>query len=416
MAQEILAAAQVLIPGAAGRFFERTGEEDTFHLVASAGVREPEGGLTLRFRPGEGLIGIAVATRQPVTSEDVTQDPRFINKAWAATEGLISCIVLPLVYGDRVTGSLAIFTRARHDFTDEEIALLGSFAGQAAIALENARLHSAAVRRGEELGALLRAARTVMAGLDLQEMLGRIVGEAAQIAGTPHAKVLLVDRDAQVLRLGAVAGRPSAMLEGLRLPLGTGLSGIVAASGQPLYVPECQHDPRNVYADQDRELGLVTYLGLPIMIRDEVVGVLTFNTTHPRQYGPDELAYLASFAAQAAMAIQNARLYQEIQQHALTLDARVRERTAELEKALQVKAQFLANMSHELRTPLNFILGFAQLVQGGSAGPLTPKQAGYLDRIQQGGKRLLELVNDILDLSLVETGKSRAQLEAVPVA
>ncbi|MBI4737348.1 MAG: GAF domain-containing protein, partial [candidate division NC10 bacterium] len=330
VAQEILAAAQVLIPGAAGRFFERTGEEDTFHLVASAGVREPEGGLTLRFRPGEGLIGIAVATRQPVTSEDVTQDPRFINKAWAATEGLISCIVLPLVYGDRVTGSLAIFTRARHDFTDEEIALLGSFAGQAAIALENARLHSAAVRRGEELGALLRAARTVMAGLDLQEMLGRIVGEAAQIAGTPHAKVLLVDRDAQVLRLGAVAGRPSAMLEGLRLPLGTGLSGIVAASGQPLYVPECQHDPRNVYTHQDRELGLVTYLGLPIMIRDEVVGVLTFNTTHPRQYSSDELAYLASFAAQAAMAIQNARLYQEIQQHALTLDARVRERTTEL--------------------------------------------------------------------------------------
>ncbi len=416
VAKAILEAAQTLIPGAAGRLWEQVGDGDAHRLVAGIGLQEPESGGTRLIRPGEGMIGIAVATRQPVISQDVTCDPRFINQAWATTECLVSCVMLPLVHAVQVRGVLALYTRAPHDFTEEEVSLLQSFAGQAVIALENARLHSAALRRGAELEALLRATRTVMAGLDLQEMLSRIVGEAAQIAGTPHAKVLLVDRDAQVLRLGAVAGRPSAILEALRLPLGTGLSGIVAASGQPLYVPECQHDPRNVYTDQDRELGLVTYLGLPIMIRDEVMGVLTFNTTHPRQYSPDELAYLASFAAQAAIAIQNARLYQETQQHALTLDARVRERTAELEKALRVKAQFLANMSHELRTPLNFILGFAQLVQGGSAGPLTPKQAGYLDRIQQGGKRLLELVNDILDLSLVETGKSRPQLEAVPVA
>ena len=107
-----------------------------------------------------------------------------------------------------------------------------------------------------------------------------------------------------------------------------------------------RHRGGNPFAEWDRETGIVSHLSLPIKSRGEVLGVLTFNTAEPRQYGADEMAYLASFADQAAIAIENARLYGEIQQHADTLEARVRERTAELENALRVKVEFLGKMSH----------------------------------------------------------------------
>ncbi len=258
---------------------------------------------------------------------------------------------------------------------------------------------------------------------DLHESLDRIVEEASRIAGTPHVKVLLLDKETQVIRLGAVAGRPAAMLAGLQFPPGIGLSGIVVATRQPLFVADCQHDPRNVYAEQDRELGLVTYLGLPIEIRGAALGVLTFNTTAPKIYSPEELTYLTSFANQAAIAIENARLYETIRQHAATLEVRVQERTRELEttndqlqEASRHKSEFLANMSHELRTPLNSVIGFSELLLGQGIGPLTDRQARFLGHIHESGKHLLQLINDILDLSKVEAGKLVLFPEALPVA
>jgi PAS domain S-box-containing protein len=308
-AREILAAVQLLIPGTVGRLWEWASEEKALRLVASMGLRDPEGGRPPNLQPGGGLAAVAVATRRPAVSRDVTRDPGFINQTWAAAEGLVSVIILPLAYRNQIAGLLALYTRESHEFTDEEVRLLTSFAAQAAIVIENARLHSAAVRRGAELEALLRATGSVMSGLDLQAILDRILAEAAEISGCSHVKVLLVDCETGTLQVGGLQG--TAMAGGDRLPLGIGHSGIVAATGQPLFCEDCPNDPRNAYAERDRELGIVTYLGLPIRSRDEVIGVLSFNTTTPRKYNPDEMAYLTSFADQAAVAIENARLYEE---------------------------------------------------------------------------------------------------------
>jgi signal transduction histidine kinase len=154
-----------------------------------------------------------------------------------------------------------------------------------------------------------------------------------------------------------------------------------------------------------------------------VVGVLILNTTAPRAYTPEELAYLTSFADQAAIALENARLYQQIQEHAISLEARVQQRTAELAEAnLQLqeasrhKSDFLANMSHELRTPLNSILGFAQLLLEQTGELLSAKQTRFLTNIFTSGQHLLQLINDILDLSKVEAGKFVLQPEALRVA
>ncbi len=420
-AREILDAVQVLIPGTAGRLWEWEDEENVLRLVASVGLRHPEGGQAPTFRPGEGLAGTAATTRQPVICREVTRDPQFLSRDWAAAEGLVSCIILPLVYRERATGVLAIYTREAHDFSDEEICLLNSFAAQAAITLENARLHSAAVRRGEQLEALLRATRSVMSDLDLQSILGRIVTEASQMAGTPHVTVMLIDKEAQRLRVAALVGNP--VPADFSIPLGRDLSGLVAQTGQPVFSADSPSDPRNLLAERDRELGFITYLGLPIKVRNEVLGVLGFDSTEPRYYTPLDVAYLESFAAQAAIALEKARLYQESRQHAATLERRVQERTRELEEARaqaeqasRHKSEFLANMSHELRTPLNSILGFSQILQEQFRDAPTEKQVRYVGHIYNSGKHLLELVNDVLDLAKVEAGKLTLQYEAVTVA
>jgi signal transduction histidine kinase len=142
-----------------------------------------------------------------------------------------------------------------------------------------------------------------------------------------------------------------------------------------------------------------------------------------RTFSEEEIHLLSAFADQAAIAIENARLYQEIRDHAATLEQRIQERTHELEAANQQlqdasrhKSEFLANMSHEIRMPLNSIIGFAELLREQGVGPLNEKQARYITHVANGGKHLLQLIGDILDLSKVEAGKFVLQSEPLPVA
>jgi GAF domain-containing protein len=288
----------------------------------------------VKYKPGEGVVGTVALKRQGLVVNDYRQSvyahPLFVERT-----SITAVLAEPLLYQGRLLGVIAItHEEAGRTFTEEDRELLALFAGQAAITIENARLHTAAVRRQEEQEALLRATHFLMSGLDLQTILKRIVAEAAQISGSPHVKVLLVDREAGILRLMAIHGT-TAMTPGFTLPLGTGRSGIVAATGQPIYSPNSVDDPHNaLFADRDRELGIQTYLGLPIKHGDEVLGVLTFNTVEPREYSPEELTLLTSFADQAAIAIENARLYQaaqaELAERTLT-EAALAARTHQLE-------------------------------------------------------------------------------------
>jgi len=161
--------------------------------------------------------------------------------------------------------------------------------------------------RQEQLGALVRAGQVVMAGLDLQTVLTRLIEEASRIAGAPHVAVLLRDGGSRTLRVVAQVG--NAYPPGFELELGQSASGLVAERGEPIYVPDVLDDPRNAIPNRDRASGIVTYLGLPIKVADTVLGVLVFKTNVPRSFDPEELAILTSLAHQAAIAIEKARLY-----------------------------------------------------------------------------------------------------------
>jgi len=304
----------------------------------------------LRLRAGEGVAGTVAQRRCGMIVNDFRASP-YATPFLLERSTHTAVLAEPLLYHGRLLGVVAINNvETGRPFTDQDQRVIALFSGQAAIAIENARLHSAAVRRGEELAALLRAARTVMSGLDLQTTFERITEEAAHIAGTPHVQVLLVDKEARVLRVAALHGM-SAWHLGFVLPVGTGLSGLVAQTGQPVFSEDLAQDPRSPLTQQDRELGLVTYLGLPIKLRDELLGVLNFKTTAPRHYTPDEVAYLTSFADQAAIAIENARLFrgERIRREQLEAIRAVADeitRELDLTALLQLIARRAAELTH----------------------------------------------------------------------
>ena len=209
----------------------------------------------------------------------------------------------------------------------------------------------------------------------------------------------------------------------VRLRLGEGVAGTAAIRRERLVLEDYSASPYalpSITAQTD--VGPV--LAEPLLCRDEVVGVIVVDRARgERCFSTEDAAVLALFVDHAAIAIENARLFEASQQNAAELEARVRERTAELDAARREaeaaslhKSAFLANMSHELRTPLNSILGFAQLLQEQAKGILAAKQIRYLSNIYSSGRHLLQLISDILDLSKVEAGKITLERRLLPVA
>ncbi|MBD3181627.1 response regulator [Candidatus Poribacteria bacterium] len=202
----------------------------------------------------------------------------------------------------------------------------------------------------------------------------------------------------------------------LRIPIGGLKVGKIAETKKPSMT-------NNTYADKDihnskwfEEQGLISFVGYPLLVGDELLGVLALSSRHT--ISQLDFSILGSFANRTAMAIQNADLHSLIRDVNLTLEKKVEERTQELElaniklkRADQMKSEFLANMSHELRTPLNAIIGFAEVLRDGLCGPLNEDQKASVIDIHESGTHLLRMINDILDLSKVEAGKMELQPE-----
>ena len=325
--------------------------------------------MLLTLELGHGAVGAAALRRAPFFTPDWAQHepPGYgddhvpsgeLLREAVRRQGIRAVLAVPVISKDTLVGVVSVAWEDRHVYDDREVRLLVGLARHAAVALDRARVHTAALRRAGELGALLRAARTVMGGLDRDATLQQIVHEAAGIAGTPHVTVLVIDGDARVLRVGAISGRP--VPADFAVPLGAMYSGRVAATGAPLFVADTPNDPQNVLAERDREAGIVTYLGLPIRSRDRVVGVLTFNTTEPRLYSPAELEYLGSFADLAGIAFDNARLYDEAQVALADLKA-MQERLVRGE-TLRALGELAGGAAHHLNNLLTIVVGRVQLL------------------------------------------------------
>jgi signal transduction histidine kinase/CheY-like chemotaxis protein len=311
-------------------------------------------------------------------------------------------------------GAIAIIRREVRPFTDKEIRLLETFADQAVIAVENVRLFTELqartadlTRSVDRLTALGDVGRAVSSSLDLEQVLTTIVSRAVQLAGVDAGAIYEYDEAAEMFHLRATENLPAEFVEaagGLRK--GEGATGRAGLTGAPVQIPDIAAPGAYQSSLRDILLGLGhrAILAVPLLHEGRVVGGLAVNGRVPGEFSQDIVDLLQTFATQSALAIQNARLFRELQAKSL-----------EAEVASRHKSEFLANMSHELRTPLNAIIGYSEMLQEEAEDQDAEAFVPDLKKIHGAGKHLLELINAVLDLSKIEAGKMELYLETFSV-
>ena len=356
-----------------------------------------------QVRLGEGLANRVVRRREGLIVNDYRNSPlpRTLDQGHTNTTAVIA---EPLLYRDRLLGVLAVGAEGMgRRFTEQDGELLRLLAAQAAIAIENARLFVAAERAAREARSLYEVAHSLTTSLDPMEVLRLIVAKTRELLGTPHGQVVLWDAATQTLRLGAVDGTAAEKVKVQEFRLGEGVNGIVAQTRAPLIVNDYQAFLHRV----PELIELTAVIGIPLLYRGQLLGVLTSHTTQPgTAFTQEHLALLTSFADQAAIAIENARLYAQVRQHAEELEQKVEDRTRELqtvntqlEDAVAELEAFSYSVSHDLRTPLVSIGGFSRLILKRYGAALDAKGKDYLQRVVAGAQRMEERIDALLALA-----------------
>src|SRR5262245_5004140 len=326
--------------------------------------------------------------------------------------GMRSVLAAPMLRDGHPIGAIWISRAEAGPFSQAEIALLRTFADQAVIAIENTRLLGELQARTQELSrsvgelqALGEVSQAVSSTLDLQTVLTTIVARATLLAGADAGIIYEYDGEREIFRPRATERLEPEIVEVLvTAPVrkGEGATGQLAVLREPVqlsdihidYLPSLHH-ARDAFV----RAGYRALLAVPLLREGHLIGGLTVMRKMPGEFPRETIELLQTFATQSFLAIQNARLFQEIA-----------DKSRQLEVASQHKSEFLANMSHELRTPLNAIIGFSEVLSERMFGDLNEKQDEYLKDIYASGQHLLSLINDILDLSKIEAGRMELEL------
>jgi signal transduction histidine kinase len=353
--------------------------------------------------------GRAAIDRRPVHIHDVLADPEYQMFERQRVAGFRTFLAVPMLKDQSVIGVINLWKMRVEPFTDQQIQLLQTFADQAVIAIENARLFREIEEKSRELEALsanmeqlYRLSTAMQEPLSLREQLGRVLETATRIGLIDRIYVWAVSpKGDQLVNLAGAgfAEDESKQFEGFTIPLiEAGAMYRSLRESRPLLFDENNPLPRDLYLKPQYLLkGLRTsrFLIIPMIARGETVGVFTGdNKPSGRPIARETMELLQTFASHGAVAIANARLFQTIE-----------EKCRELKVISQHKSEFLANMSHELRTPLNAIIGFSEVLLERMFGEVNEKQIEYLQDILESGRHLLSLINDILDLSKIEAGR-----------
>jgi GAF domain-containing protein len=350
--------------------------------------------------------GRAVLQRKPVHVRDLTaeRDEFPEGHALALRQGHRAIVSVPLLREDEAIGCLVVRRIEARAFSSKQIELAATFADQAVIAIENARLFDEVQARTEELSKSLQqqtATSDVLkvisrSTFDLKSVLQTLVESAGRLCDADFA--MITRKKDGVLFFAEAYGYSSEFIEYVRaLPVERGrgtATGRALLEGRVIHIADVLADPDYAWAEAQKLGGYRTVLGVPMLREGIPSGVLTLTRSEVRPFTDKQIELVSTFADQAAIAIENVRLFDEIQ-----------DKSRQLEKASLHKSQFLANMSHELRTPLNAILGYNELILNNVYGETVGRMSAVLTRIQSNGRHLLRLINDVLDLSKIEAGQ-----------
>ena len=396
-------------------------ENDTVRLVATHKDVPAAYARARRFEPfrpsPKHYFGRMMATRTVLHITDTAAEPGYLERrpeyvAAVDLGDVRTFMAVPMLKENEPIGAFLLARQEIRPFTDKQIALVTSFANQAVIAIENTRLLTELRQRTDELGrsvgelrALGEVSQAVNSTLELETVLSTIVSKAVQLSNTEAGAIYVLDERDREFHLRATYGMDQELIDALsQRHIGFDESNVTLAlaNREPIQVADLRDDPPSELNDLILRAGYRARLMAPLFRGADIVGLLVVRRRTPGAFPQNTVDLIKTFAAQSVLAIQNARLFQEID-----------EKSRELEVAGQHKSQFLANMSHELRTPLNAIIGYSEILQEEAADADQNEIVPDLKKIESAGRHLLGLINDILDLSKVEAGRMEVFLEDV---
>jgi GAF domain-containing protein len=350
------------------------------------------------------IVGRTVVENRVVHVPDVEADPEFTFLEATRIAPIRTMLGVPLLRQGAPIGVIALQRKTVRPFTEKQIELAMTFADQAVIAIENVRLFEAEQQRSRELTESLQqqiATADVLkiisrSTFDLRAVLQTLVESAARFCAADNASIVR-EKDG-VFHSTEAYGYSQEFMEYIKnIPVRAergSASGRALVEGRVVHIPDVKSDPEYTLVEAQRLGDYRTILCVPMLREGVPIGILTLTRSEVKPFTDKQIELVTTFADQAAIAIENVRLFEEIQ-----------DKSRQLEVASQHKSQFLANMSHELRTPLNAILGYTELMTDGAYGEPSEKMLGILQRLEANGKHLLGLINDVLDLSKIEAGQ-----------
>jgi GAF domain-containing protein len=371
---------------------------------------------TVPIAPERGsAIGRALLEGKIIHIPDVEADPEYTWSEGQKLGNYRAVLAVPMLREGIVIGVLSLTHSEVRPFTDKQIELAMTFADQAAIAIENVRLFDEVQARTEELSESLQQ-QTATADVlkvisrstfDLKSVLQTLVESAGRLCGADYATITR-QKDG-VLFFAEAYGYSSEFIEYVKaMPVERGrgtATGRALLEGRVIHIADVLADPDYTWDEAQRLGGYRTVLGVPMLREGTPIGVLTLTRSEARPFTEKQIELVSTFADQAAIAIENVRLFEEIQ-----------DKSRQLAEASERKSQFLASMSHELRTPLNAIIGLTEMMVSNAARFGTEKALEPLRRVNAAGNHLLGLINEVLDLSKIEAGKLELNPEPVNLA
>ncbi|HTP72096.1 MAG TPA: GAF domain-containing protein, partial [Burkholderiaceae bacterium] len=380
------------------------------HVASSFGVDLDGIAAARRAFPmrasGGSIVARAIRQGAVINAPDLLKDPDLAEsvRELAQTVGTRSVLSVPMFREQQVIGALTVTRNEPGGFAAKVVDLLSIFASQAVIAIENVRLFNETKDALEQQTATAEVLQVISSSVaDTAPVFEKILHSCSHLFESSEQGVVLVGDDG-CLHLGAHRGSARERLQAVfPMPLGNDPVARAMSESRVLHYPDVLRDaepgsvPRRVA--EMLNVGSYTQVFAPMRWEGEGVGYLYVIRSPVAPFTDKEIGLLKTFADQAAIAIQNARLFHEIE-----------DKSRQLEAANRHKSEFLANMSHELRTPLNAIIGFSEVLTEQMFGDVNDKQMEYLKDIHSSGQHLLALINDVLDLSKIEAGKMELDL------